>query len=68
VNHNYDGQITAQRGFNVGPIQISTCPRKVTRFSPDRESVDIMNIACSGGILNIHVDNLEFYNVLVVET
>jgi hypothetical protein len=66
VNHNYDQGITPQTGFSV-EIDLASCPRQVTMVSPDFAGSKVAASTCSQGKLRVTVDQLDYYDVLVLK-
>jgi hypothetical protein len=66
INHNYSQGIVPQTGFNV-EVELPSCPRRVTMVSPDFAGSTTPASSCRHGRLQVTVDRLDYYNVLVLK-
>jgi hypothetical protein len=65
VNHNHDRGIIPQTGFDV-EVDVGSCPRRVTMVSPDFAGAKRLPSSCRHGTLRVTVDQLKYYDVLVL--
>jgi hypothetical protein len=66
VNHNYNNQILPQSSFTVS-LNLDRSPSKITLISPDTSITQNLSFTKSGNLLQINVDNIDFYDVLIIE-
>ena len=68
VNHNYiiGTGITPQSNFTVS-IPLDSVPNTVYLSSPDISGIRLLNSSYNNGVLTINVENLKYYNMLVLD-
>jgi hypothetical protein len=65
INHNYDRGIVPQTGVTVA-TRLPQCPRRVEAVSPDFAGSKVLPSSCRRGALQVTVDRLDYYTVLVL--
>jgi hypothetical protein len=65
VNHNYNQGILPRTGFGVA-ADLATCPSRVRMVSPDFAGTKALAFTCRHGRLDVTVDRLDYYDVLVL--
>lgn len=66
VNHNYNNQIMPQSAFTVS-LNLDRSPTNITLISPDTNITQNLSFTKAGSLLQINVDNIDFYDVLIIE-
>ncbi|GIE95377.1 hypothetical protein Ari01nite_28420 [Paractinoplanes rishiriensis] len=65
VNHRYQQGIVPQRDVTVA-VDLPSCPRRITLYSPDLSKPVSPASTCEKGRLIVTVDRLDYYGVLAV--
>ncbi len=66
INHNYKRGILPRKKFDV-QVELAASPKRVTMVSPDFAGEKIPAYLYESGNLTLTVDEIEYYNIIVIE-